>query len=156
MEASVFPLALLHPVNASSLLIYQQPTATMQHQAMPVVFFSSTSTPLYSNALAPRNGGQYAGLCVFIVALAMFARLLIAARGVVDASRWKTKGGSTMLTVLERALFDVVVAALGYLLMLIVMTLNVGYFCSVLGGVFIGAIVSGNWGKEHEGDWLPC
>ncbi|KAL8372554.1 hypothetical protein RB595_002068 [Gaeumannomyces hyphopodioides] len=144
-------------------LAQPNPTAaTMQHPSgqhpsgMPVIFFSSTSTPLYSNALTPKNGGQYAGLCIFVVALAMFARLLIAARGVIDASRWRTKSGSTMLSLLERALFDVVVAALGYLLMLVVMTLNVGYFCSVLGGVFIGALVSGNWGKEHEGDWLPC
>lgn len=133
-------------------------TAAMQNPSagMPVIFFSSTSTPLYAAAVTPQNGAQYAGLCTFIVALAMTARLLIAARGVVDVHRWRTKGGRSMLTLLEKALFDVVVAGLGYLLMLVVMTMNVGYFCSVLGGVFIGALISGNWGKEHEGDWLPC
>ncbi|KAH8662254.1 Ctr copper transporter [Xylariales sp. PMI_506] len=50
-----------------------------------------------------------------------------------------------------RALIDTVVAGVGYLLMLAVMTMNVGYFISVLGGVFVGSLLVGRYvtGLEH-------
>lgn len=44
-----------------------------------------------------------------------------------------------------RALFEVVIGGIGYLLMLAVMTMNVGYFLSVLGGIFLGAFVAGRF-----------
>ncbi|KAL0466624.1 Ctr copper transporter [Neurospora intermedia] len=40
-----------------------------------------------------------------------------------------------------RAVLDTVIAGVGYLLMLAVMTMNIGYFISVLGGVFIGSLL---------------
>lgn len=43
------------------------------------------------------------------------------------------------------AALDVVVAGVSYLLMLAVMTLNVGYFLSILGGVFLGSLVCGRF-----------
>lgn len=50
-----------------------------------------------------------------------------------------------------RACLDMVIAGVGYLLMLAVMTMNVGYFMSVLGGVFVGSLAVGRFigASEH-------
>jgi len=44
-----------------------------------------------------------------------------------------------------RAAMDTVIAGVGYLLMLAVMTMNVGYFLSVLGGTFLGSLLLGRY-----------
>lgn len=46
---------------------------------------------------------------------------------------------------LARAVLDTVLAGVSYLLMLAVMTMNVGYFMSILGGTFLGSVVIGDW-----------
>ncbi|KAL2821212.1 Ctr copper transporter family-domain-containing protein [Aspergillus granulosus] len=53
------------------------------------------------------------------------------------SSNWKVNcaGG--------RATYEVVVAGVAYLLMLAVMTMNVGYFLSVLGGIWLGTFILG-------------
>ncbi|KAK5175314.1 uncharacterized protein LTR77_000452 [Saxophila tyrrhenica] len=54
-------------------------------------------------------------------------------------------------TDLPRACVFVVQAGVGYLLMLAVMTLNVGYFLSVLAGLFVGEIACGRYAQMDDG-----
>ncbi|ODH47144.1 hypothetical protein GX48_06739 [Paracoccidioides brasiliensis] len=51
---------------------------------------------------------------------------------------------------LPRALLVMVTAGVGYLLMLAVMTMNVGYFMSVLAGVFVGDVGLGRYNHFNE------
>ncbi|KAJ5474340.1 hypothetical protein N7475_003906 [Penicillium sp. IBT 31633x] len=53
---------------------------------------------------------------------------------------------------LPRALIFLCIAGVSYLLMLAVMTMNIGYFCSVLGGAFLGELAVGRFiqTNEHE------
>ncbi|CAK7241184.1 MAG: hypothetical protein STHCBS139747_002643 [Sporothrix thermara] len=44
-----------------------------------------------------------------------------------------------------RALLDTLLAGVGYLLMLAVMSMNVGYFMSILGGTFLGSLLVGRY-----------
>ncbi|TGZ82648.1 Ctr-domain-containing protein [Ascodesmis nigricans] len=48
---------------------------------------------------------------------------------------------------LPRALFQVVLTGISYLLMLAVMTMNVGYFMSVLAGFFVGELAVGRYAR---------
>lgn len=49
-----------------------------------------------------------------------------------------------------RACMDTVIAGVGYLLMLTVMTMNLGYFLSVLGGTFLGSLLIGRYAIAFE------
>ncbi|KAI5917486.1 Ctr copper transporter family-domain-containing protein [Camillea tinctor] len=48
-----------------------------------------------------------------------------------------------------RAVLEVIISGIGYLLMLAVMTMNVGYFLSVLGGIFLGTFIAGRFEVGH-------
>ncbi|EMC94691.1 hypothetical protein BAUCODRAFT_73194 [Baudoinia panamericana UAMH 10762] len=54
-------------------------------------------------------------------------------------------------TDLPRACIFTVQAGVGYLLMLAVMTLNVGYFLSVLAGLFVGELAVGRYAQLEDG-----
>ncbi|KAJ5860230.1 Ctr copper transporter [Penicillium soppii] len=51
---------------------------------------------------------------------------------------------------LPRAFLFLLIAGVSYLLMLAVMTMNVGYFCSVLGGAFLGELAVGRFIQTNE------
>ncbi|TGO20722.1 hypothetical protein BPAE_0270g00040 [Botrytis paeoniae] len=44
-----------------------------------------------------------------------------------------------------RAIMDTIIAGVGWLLMLAIMTMNLGYFLSVLGGTFLGSLALGRY-----------
>jgi hypothetical protein len=52
----------------------------MDMSQMLMVFFTATSTPLYSNSWTPSNAGEYAGTCIFLIVLAVILRALVALR----------------------------------------------------------------------------
>jgi copper transporter 1 len=52
---------------------------------------------------------------------------------------------------LPRALLVMIMAGIGYLLMIAVMTLNIGYFLSILAGIFIGELAVGRYQHPLDG-----
>ena len=48
--------------------------------AMPMTFFTSTTTPLYTTAWKPTTPSHYALTCLFLILLCMVFRALLAAR----------------------------------------------------------------------------
>jgi copper transporter 1 len=55
-------------------------SSMMGMEDMAMTFFTSTTTPLFSKAWTPNGAGQYAGTCIFLVALATIFRSLLAIR----------------------------------------------------------------------------
>lgn len=55
--------------------------------SMSMVFTTAHNTPLYSSAWTPTSTGAYAGTCIFLILLAVIARLLQASRHVLE-QRW--------------------------------------------------------------------
>lgn len=47
---------------------------------MKMTFFTATDTPLYSDAWTPSSTGAYVGTCIFLIALAVLFRGIIAVR----------------------------------------------------------------------------
>ncbi|MCJ1329778.1 hypothetical protein MMC10_006458 [Thelotrema lepadinum] len=171
----------------------------MSSTGMNMIFFTSTTTPLYSSMWTPTSVGSYAGTCIFLILLAIslrglsvFSYLLekrwadcerqrryvvvqgrpsVAESVNADASAKKAvlvseRGSEESVRVvsrevravmpwrfsvdLPRAALKMVMAGVGYLLMLAVMTMNVGYFLSVLAGIFVGEIVVGRYSHADE------
>ncbi|EXL39201.1 hypothetical protein FOCG_18188 [Fusarium oxysporum f. sp. radicis-lycopersici 26381] len=163
------------------------------------MFSTGTGTPLYSSAWIPISVDNYAGTCLFLIAIGVILRSLVAVKSVlarrgIDAelnsryvavkkkanSEWiggdseSSKGILTengletdvilvrrrvegarpwSITIdVPRAATDVMIAGLLYLTMLSIMPMNVGYFLSVLGGIFLGSLAVGRYGGWTLGD----
>lgn len=54
---------------------------------MEMVFQTDQATPLFSSAWTPRSSGAYAGTCIFLVVLAVLARVLVAFKAAQE-NRW--------------------------------------------------------------------
>lgn len=57
---------------------------------MNMVFFTSTSTPLYSDAWTPQSAGAYAGTCIFLIILAILFRASFTAQSWLNNYAIKT------------------------------------------------------------------
>ncbi|KAF1944224.1 Ctr copper transporter-like protein [Clathrospora elynae] len=174
-------------------------STTSSHTGMAMAFFTSTTTPLYSESWAPSTAGQYAGTCIFLIVLAIMLRALFTAKTFLEVRAMKsalkrryvvvagertvaekaaddsnsmtgiltTNGVQEDVRVvsapvsyvqpwrfsvdLPRALLLTIATGVGYLLMLAVMTFNVGYFLSVLAGAFIGELALGRFNQGAMG-----
>ncbi|KAG4272632.1 hypothetical protein FPRO04_10374 [Fusarium proliferatum] len=52
----------------------------MDMEQMNMVFFTSTTTLLWTKSFAPETTGQYSGVCIFLIAFASILRMLLALR----------------------------------------------------------------------------
>ncbi|KAF4443529.1 hypothetical protein FACUT_1266 [Fusarium acutatum] len=136
----------------SSMPMSTSSSSAMDMEQMNMVFFTSTTTLLWTKSFAPETTGQYAGVCIFLIAFATILRMLLALRvnfySIRDGLRQRrTKGllvesrvgetGNRPWRANEAVMLgaiDVLIAGVSYLLMLAVMTMNVGYFLSILAG----------------------
>lgn len=62
----------------------------MSMSMMENVFFTSTTTALYSAAWSPQSTGAYAGTCIFLIVLALIFRSLVAGKHILE-HRWMDK-----------------------------------------------------------------
>ena len=58
--------------------------STTSMASMQIVFFTSTTTPLFSQTWTPTSTGSYAGTCIFLVLLAATFRALFAGKHLLD------------------------------------------------------------------------
>lgn len=60
---------------------------------MMMTFTTNTKTPLYATNWTPTSAGAYAGTCIFLVVLAIFARLLVALKAAQEV-RWENQAAN--------------------------------------------------------------
>lgn len=74
--------------SSSSASMPMSSSTMMSMSTMQIVFYTSTSTPLYSTSWTPSNTRQYAGTCIFLIILATIFRALFALRAVLER-KWQ-------------------------------------------------------------------
>ncbi|KAF2677999.1 hypothetical protein K458DRAFT_317869 [Lentithecium fluviatile CBS 122367] len=131
---------------------------------MAMTFFTSTTTPLFSWAWTPDSSGKYAGTCIFLIVFSAIFRALLAIRlnffDIVATIKRRRGDDQISLYAIDKrttvrpwraneavmlASMDAVIGGVGYLLMIAVMTMNVGYFLSILAGIFVGSLAFGRF-----------
>ncbi|KAH7364767.1 Ctr copper transporter family-domain-containing protein [Rhexocercosporidium sp. MPI-PUGE-AT-0058] len=150
------------PMSTSSSMDMSSPASMMGMSSMAMTFFTSSTTPLFSMSWTPTTVGQYAGTCIFLIVFSAIFRGLLAVRvnlfQVMRVLRRDEKEGALYVRGEGRnirpwraneaawiACMDVVLGGIAYLLMIAVMTMNVGYFLSVLAGIGVGSFVFGRF-----------
>ncbi|OIW24984.1 hypothetical protein CONLIGDRAFT_717941 [Coniochaeta ligniaria NRRL 30616] len=142
---------------------------------MSSAFHFGLGDTLWTTPLTPTTGQGYAGAIVLLILMAIFLRFLTTLRGMAEkrwnpnkpsrcngddadnylkmgqswedeaerdsGHRWNTK------IQLTRALSQLMTMTTGYLLMLAVMTFNLGYLFAILAGGFLGELALG-WIKH--------
>ncbi|CAK7236610.1 hypothetical protein SBRCBS47491_009697 [Sporothrix bragantina] len=144
---------------STSTAMSDSSSMAMDMSEMSMTFFYSLITPLFSTAWTPSNTGQYAGTCIFLIILAVIHRALVAFRSAIFAHTHapghatandleKEKVSLSRFNAgreLARGIIEAVTGGIGYLLMIAVMTMNVGYFSSVIAGLFLGGFLVGRF-----------
>ncbi|KAK9327241.1 Ctr copper transporter family-domain-containing protein [Lipomyces starkeyi] len=156
-------------------------------------FHTSKSDFLFATGWTPSSTGQYAGICIFLIVLAVIYRFMHVLKHRTEryfSARTRINMGNIATThhphtdtdagSLEKyaaeatiqaehplqfrnvrpwrvsvdvplSLIQLVLSTVSYLLMLAVMTFNVGYFLSVLGGIFLGELLLGRFSSNFAG-----
>ncbi|KAK9312684.1 Ctr copper transporter family-domain-containing protein [Lipomyces starkeyi] len=205
MDHSMMTMTMPMDMSASTTMTMSMPTSSsstsmggmdvsssMSMSSMS--FHTSTSDFLFATAWTPSSTGQYAGICIFLIVLAVIYRFIhvlkhrteryLSARTRVNMGtiastthqpQTDTDAGSLEKSAAEAtiladrpfqfrnvrpwrvsvdvplSLIQLVLSTVSYLLMLAVMTFNVGYFLSVLGGIFLGELLLGRFSSNFAG-----
>ena len=64
--------------------------STSSHTGMMMAFFTGTDTPLYSMSWTPKNAGQYAGTCIFLIILAITLRGIFTVKSFLEMKALET------------------------------------------------------------------
>ena len=139
---------------ASTDMSGSNPTSTSMPMSMSMTFSQSSDVVLLFDWWHPRSGGEYALSLCAIFAICLLQEWLVAQRAVraAQAAGHSSPAESTPLftearppprrtAVMERAIVHLVYAAsiaLGFLLMLLVMSFNGGVFLTVVAGLSTG------------------
>jgi len=146
-------------------------TATMSQM---MYFHTSLTDNIFSLAWTPQSPAAYFGTWMFIFFFGILYRGLHALKSILEAF-WFHKFASKAVVVssdddgkvrvvsggqnahvwrtsvdIPRAFLQMVNSGVAYLLMIIVMTMNVGYFFAVLSGIFFGELIFGRWASGHH------
>lgn len=63
----------------------------MDMSTMAMTFFDSITTPLFWRGWQPMDVGQYGATCVFLVILAVLARIMVTLKPVFEVTIWKKR-----------------------------------------------------------------